>query len=80
MAVIVTQVSNDLIDDEMPPQVAEDMLIDLTMHGDGGEDEANESDIDNSDVREGGGVDGGGGSVLAEMGSGLAEGSTEISM
>uniref|UniRef100_A0A182SMB0 Uncharacterized protein n=1 Tax=Anopheles maculatus TaxID=74869 RepID=A0A182SMB0_9DIPT len=72
VAVIVTQVSNDLIDDEMPPQIAEDMLVDLTMHGDG-EDEANESDIDNSDVR-----DGGGGSVLVQMGSGLAEGSTEI--
>ncbi|XP_050076383.1 ankyrin-3 isoform X6 [Anopheles maculipalpis] len=77
VAVIVTQVSNDLIDDEQPPQVAEDMLIDLAMHGDGGEDEANESDIDNSDVRAG--VDGdGGGSVQVQMGSGLAEGSTEI--
>ncbi|XP_049287675.1 ankyrin-3-like isoform X7 [Anopheles funestus] len=72
VAVIVTQVSNDLIDDEKPPQIAEDMLIDLTVHSeDGDEDEANESDIDNTEIR-------GGGSVLVQMGSGLAEGSTEI--
>ncbi|XP_035904997.1 ankyrin-3 isoform X2 [Anopheles stephensi] len=75
VAVIVTQVSNDLIDDEKPPQEAEDMLVDLTMHGDGGEGEASESDIDNSDVRGDGGGDG---FVLVQMGSGLAEGSTEI--
>ncbi|XP_052898420.1 ankyrin-3-like isoform X2 [Anopheles moucheti] len=76
VSVIVTQVSNDLIDDEKPPQLAEDMLVDLSVHGeDGGEDEANESDIDNTEIHGGGD---GGGSVLVQMGTGPAEGSTEI--
>lgn len=77
VAVIVTQVSNDLIEDEEPPQVAEedndDVLIDF-----GGGDKPNDSGVDNTDDNRATGT--GGGSVLVQAGSDLAEDSTEISM
>uniref|UniRef100_A0A182NAV6 Ankyrin n=1 Tax=Anopheles dirus TaxID=7168 RepID=A0A182NAV6_9DIPT len=78
VSVIVTQVSSELIDDEEPPPVAEDLLVDL------GEDEQlHDSLSESTDIR-GTGTDtasgGGGGdsSVLVQMDTGLAEGSTEI--
>ncbi|XP_041779506.1 ankyrin-3 isoform X5 [Anopheles merus] len=75
VAVIVTQVSNDLIEDEEPPQVAEedndDVLIDF-----GGGDKLNDSGVDNTDDIRATGT--GGGSVLVQAGSDLAEDSTEI--
>ncbi|XP_053677008.1 ankyrin-3-like [Anopheles nili] len=74
VAVIVTQVSSELIDDEEPPQVVEDMLVDLAYgDGDDGEQEAIVANSDSTDIRSTGG-----GSVLVEMESGLAENSTEI--
>uniref|UniRef100_A0A453YZ13 Uncharacterized protein n=1 Tax=Anopheles gambiae TaxID=7165 RepID=A0A453YZ13_ANOGA len=75
VAVIVTQVSNDLIEDEEPPQVAEedndDVLIDF-----GGGDKPNDSGVDNTVDNRATGT--GGGSVLVQAGSDLAEDSTEI--
>nr|XP_049465046.1 ankyrin-3 isoform X2 [Anopheles coluzzii] len=75
VAVIVTQVSNDLIEDEEPPLVAEedndDVLIDF-----GGGDKPNDSGVDNTVDNRATGT--GGGSVLVQAGSDLAEDSTEI--
>uniref|UniRef100_A0A182JUZ5 Uncharacterized protein n=1 Tax=Anopheles christyi TaxID=43041 RepID=A0A182JUZ5_9DIPT len=71
VAVIVTQVSNELIEDEEPPQGAEDDVLIVF----GGGDKPDASDVDSTDMRA---IGTGGGSVLVQIGSELAEDSTEI--
>uniref|UniRef100_A0A182PG47 Ankyrin n=1 Tax=Anopheles epiroticus TaxID=199890 RepID=A0A182PG47_9DIPT len=80
VAVFVTQVSNDLIEDEEPPQGADDVLIDFGGGGEG--NEPNVSDVDNTDDSRALShtTSTGGGSVLVQAGSDLAEDSTEISI